>query len=86
MSLPDFAEQMSDSLLIAKPGTLFSYGEASMQTAGGCAEIATGQLFTSLFQQRIAVPLGMTNTAYTVYTRHDAVGSRRHFLQRRGSG
>jgi len=67
MSLPDFAEQMASSVLISKPGTQFSYGEASMQTAGGCAELATGQLFTSLFQQRIAVPLGMSNTAYTVY-------------------
>lgn len=46
------------------PGTTFQYGGVSMHVAGRMAEIATGMRWDSLFQQKIAVPLGMTNTDY----------------------
>lgn len=46
------------------PGTAFQYGGVSMHVAGRMAEIATGMRWDSLFQQKIAVPLGMNNTDY----------------------
>ena len=46
------------------PGTAFQYGGVSMHVAGRMAEIATGVRWDSLFQQKMAVPLGMTNTDY----------------------
>lgn len=46
------------------PGTAFQYGGVSMHVAGRMAEIATGMSWDSLFQQKIALPLGMTNTDY----------------------
>ncbi|GIV43824.1 MAG: hypothetical protein KatS3mg035_0947 [Bacteroidia bacterium] len=46
------------------PGTAFQYGGVSMHVAGRMAEIATGMRWDTLFQQKIAIPLGMTNTDY----------------------
>jgi hypothetical protein len=46
------------------PGTEFRYGGVSMHVAGRMAEIATGMTWDSLFQQKIAIPLGMANTDY----------------------
>lgn len=46
------------------PGTAFQYGGVSMHVAGRMAEVATGMRWDSLFQQKIAVPLGMINTDY----------------------
>lgn len=46
------------------PGTAFQYGGVGMQVAGRMAEIATGVSWESLFQQKIAMPLGLTNTNY----------------------
>lgn len=46
------------------PGTAFQYGGVSMHVAGRMAEIATGMRWDSLFQKKIAMPLGMTNTDY----------------------
>jgi CubicO group peptidase (beta-lactamase class C family) len=46
------------------PGTQFFYGGVGMQVAGRMAEIVTGTPWDVLFQQKIAAPLGMTNTDY----------------------
>ena len=46
------------------PGSAFLYGGVSMHVAGRMAEIATGMRWDSLFQQKMAAPLGMTNTNY----------------------
>jgi CubicO group peptidase (beta-lactamase class C family) len=46
------------------PGTEFRYGGVGMHVAGRMADIATGMRWDSLFQQKIAIPLGMTNTDY----------------------
>lgn len=50
--------------ILFTPGTEFLYGGVSMHVAGRMAEIATGMSWDSLFQQKIAIPLGMTNTDY----------------------
>ncbi|MEO7769211.1 MAG: serine hydrolase domain-containing protein [Ferruginibacter sp.] len=47
------------------PGTKFKYGGLAMQVAGRMAEIATGKDWETLFQQKIAIPLGMSSTHFT---------------------
>jgi CubicO group peptidase (beta-lactamase class C family) len=44
------------------PGEAFLYGGISMQIAGYIAEKVSGQPYAELFEQRIAGPLGMTQT------------------------
>lgn len=47
------------------PGTKFSYGGLAMQVAGRMAELATGKDWETLFQEKIARPIGMKNTHFT---------------------
>jgi CubicO group peptidase (beta-lactamase class C family) len=47
------------------PGSLFKYGGLAMQIAGRMTEIATGKDWETIFQQKIAAPLGMTSTKFT---------------------
>ncbi|WP_211300885.1 serine hydrolase domain-containing protein [Spirosoma oryzae] len=51
--------------LDALPGTRFLYGGLAMQVAGRMAELATGNDWETLFQTKIARPLGMTATRFT---------------------
>ncbi len=47
------------------PGERFDYGGLAMQVAGRMAEVAAGQDWETLFQERIAGPCGMTDTHFT---------------------
>jgi Beta-lactamase class C and other penicillin binding proteins len=47
------------------PGTKFRYGGLAMQVAGRMAELATSNDWETLFQEKIARPLGMKNTHFT---------------------
>lgn len=47
------------------PSAEFHYGGLAMQVAGRMAEIATGRDWETLFQKKIARPLGMKNTHFT---------------------
>jgi CubicO group peptidase (beta-lactamase class C family) len=47
------------------PGTLFKYGGLAMQVAGRMAELATGKDWETIFQENIAIPLGMDSTHFT---------------------
>jgi CubicO group peptidase (beta-lactamase class C family) len=47
------------------PGAEFHYGGLAMQVAGRMAELATAKDFETIFQQKIAKPLGMNNTHFT---------------------
>ncbi len=47
------------------PGAKFHYGGLAMQVAGRMAELATGKEWETLFQEKIAQPLGMKNTHFT---------------------
>lgn len=49
----------------AVPGTEFHYGGLALQVAGRMAELAIGKDFETIFQQKIAKPLGMENTHFT---------------------
>lgn len=46
------------------PGSTFAYGGLSMHAAGAAAEVASGERFIDLFADRLAGPLGMTNTRF----------------------
>ena len=50
---------------VYRPGERFDYGGLAMQVAGRMAEAASGKEWETLFQERIARPLGMTNTHFT---------------------
>jgi CubicO group peptidase (beta-lactamase class C family) len=50
--------------LINNPGTEFYYGGVGMQVAGRIAELAAGKSWDSLFNEKIAIPCGMTNTDF----------------------
>ncbi len=46
------------------PGTKFRYGGLAMQVAGRIAEIATGKDWETLFQEKLAIPLGMKSSFF----------------------
>ena len=50
--------------LVGSPGKVMSYSGTAMQVASRAAEISSGQPWRTLFQQRIAGPLGLTQTSY----------------------
>jgi CubicO group peptidase (beta-lactamase class C family) len=67
ITLRQAAFQISqDPLANGPPGSKFAYGGLSMQAAGAAAEIATGDSYIELFADRIATPLGMTNTEFVL--------------------
>ena len=47
------------------PGTKFKYGGLAMNVAGRMAELATGKDWEMIFQEKIAIPLGMNATHFT---------------------
>jgi CubicO group peptidase (beta-lactamase class C family) len=47
------------------PGEKFKYGGLAMQVAGRMAELATGKDWETIFQEKIARPLGMRFTHFT---------------------
>lgn len=68
----DIYQNLSESVAEIKnlpadtlPGTRFRYGGLAMNVAGRMAEIATGKDWETIFQEEIAIPLGMKNTFFT---------------------
>ena len=53
--------------LRAMPGEEFFYGGVSMHVGGRIAEIVSGKSWNELFAEKIAVPLGMTQTDFFAY-------------------
>ena len=69
---PDIYQTLAESVAHLAPldaetlaGTHWNYGGLAMQVAGHMAELATGRDWETLFQERIAGPLGMTATHFT---------------------
>ncbi|MCV2369592.1 beta-lactamase family protein [Paucibacter oligotrophus] len=60
------AALISTQPMSSLPGSTFAYGALSMQAAGAAAEIATGQSFSSLLNDRILSPLAMSHTGFVV--------------------
>ncbi len=66
ITLRQAAAIIKQTPLAFTPGSTFSYGGLSMQAAGAAAEVATGERYIDLFAERIAEPLGMTNTSFVI--------------------
>jgi CubicO group peptidase (beta-lactamase class C family) len=64
ITLQQAAQIISTNDLIAAPGTVLCYGGLSMHLAGACAEVASGQSWSNLFELRVKRPLGLTLTTY----------------------
>jgi len=64
MALDDCAKQILGTPLASPPGTLFAYGENSMQVAGAMAQRATGKTWAELLASELTQPLGLTNTDF----------------------
>jgi CubicO group peptidase (beta-lactamase class C family) len=62
-------EQVNDYALskplVAGPGLEFRYGGIGLDIAARILEVVSGQGFESLFQKRMALPLGMTSTSFS---------------------
>lgn len=63
-TLQECAVQFVRERLAHQPGAQYRYHSGHLMMAGALAEIVTGQSFEELFQERIAVPLGMTSTRF----------------------
>ncbi|MBS1932393.1 MAG: beta-lactamase family protein [Bacteroidetes bacterium] len=50
--------------LIATPGTEFRYSNIGLSIVARILEVISNKSFEELFQERIAIPLGMTNTSF----------------------
>ncbi|MEX0800924.1 MAG: serine hydrolase domain-containing protein [Dehalococcoidia bacterium] len=64
ITLANCVEQIRLAGLVAPPGSQFYYGGASMQVAGRVAEVASGQPWAQLYQERLRNPMGFTFTGY----------------------
>lgn len=64
ITLQQAGQFIATNNLIAAPGTVFCYGGLSMQLAGACAEVASGQSWSNLVALRLKRPLGLTATTY----------------------
>lgn len=64
ITLAQSAEEIARKPLEDPPGTVFRYGGPGFQVAGALAESATGKRWVDLFQEKLAVPLGMTHTSW----------------------
>ncbi len=58
------AREIAQLDLVGPPGAQFAYGENSMQVAGRICEIVSGKSWESLFQEKIATPLGMADATF----------------------
>jgi len=62
--LLDCVDKIAQAPMLYEAGQGFGYGALSFHAAAGMAEGATQRPFRELFQERIAQPLGMTNTRF----------------------
>ncbi len=65
ITLRQSADAILSRPLMTAPGAEFTYGGPGFQVAGAVVEAVTGQPWESVFQSRIALPLGMTDTHWT---------------------
>jgi CubicO group peptidase (beta-lactamase class C family) len=59
VTLDDCVTMISQTALIATPGTEFDYGSVHLDVAGRMAEVVTGKSWNDLFAQEIRDPLGL---------------------------
>lgn len=63
-TLEESVRQIVDLPADTLPGTKFKYGGLAMQVAGRMAELVTGKNWETIFQEKMAQPLEMTNTHF----------------------
>lgn len=61
------ASEIAASRPMAAPGEEFFYAGVSMHVGGRIAEVVSGKRWNDLFVERIAAPLGMTQTDFFAY-------------------
>lgn len=66
-TLADCARELAQLRPRAAPGAEFHYGGVSMHVGGRVAEIAGGKPWGELFAERVAAPLGMSETDFFAY-------------------
>lgn len=54
--------------LLFDPGTSYKYSNQGIDTAGRIIEIVSGMPYEKFMQERLFIPLGMTNTTFTLST------------------
>ena len=59
VTLDQCVTMISQTALIAAPGTEFDYGSVHLEVAGRMAEVVTGKSWNDLFAQQIRDPLGL---------------------------
>jgi CubicO group peptidase (beta-lactamase class C family) len=59
VSLDECVTTISQTALVAAPGTEFDYGSVHLDVAGRMAEVVTGESWNELFAQEIRDPLGL---------------------------
>ncbi len=64
LTMKESASLIAGDKLLARPGQRFSYGPLSFQVAGRAAEVTSGKSFDQLIQQKVFLPLGMTDTTF----------------------
>ncbi len=62
--LQECVDKIGMTPLLYEPGDGFGYGALSFHAAAAMAEQATGKPFREVFQERLAQPLGMSNTRF----------------------
>lgn len=67
ITLRQAAQTLATVPLQFVPGSAFAYGGVSMHVAGAVCEVAAGQSWAQVFQQRVATPLQMTTTDYYAF-------------------
>lgn len=63
-SMDEVISQIAAYPMEGLPGTVFRYSNTGLQIAGAVLEKITGRRFETLFDERIAGPLGMKNTDF----------------------
>ena len=63
-TLKEAVEHIVDLPADTLPGAKFKYGGLAMQVAGRMAELATGKDWETLFQEKLALPLGMKHSSF----------------------
>lgn len=63
-TMDEAIELIADLPMEGKPGSVFHYSNAGLQIAGAVIEKISGKSFETLFAERIAKSLGMTNTDF----------------------
>ena len=63
-TLSDEVNSFASEPMVGEPGHVFAYSTIGLNTAGRILEVISWKDFETLFQERIAKPLGMSNTTF----------------------